>query len=94
MCMERIKHLFNLLTHLSVEEQTPLFIMYANKHIIFEQIEALISFSTTRITLDSKLGIIEIKGENLTVSLLQEDEVSLSGEIYQVKFLNEKGDRE
>jgi len=91
--MERIKHLFNLLTQLSPEEQTPLLIMYANKYIVFEQIEDLLSFSNTRITLQNKLGIIEINGENLTISLLQQDEISLSGTIYQVKFLNEKGDR-
>jgi len=92
--MERIKNLFNSLTQLAAEEQTPLFIMYSNKHIIFEQIEELLSFSNRRITLQSKLGIIEINGENLTISLLQQEEMSLSGRIYQVQFLNEKGDRE
>ncbi|HZW68532.1 MAG TPA: YabP/YqfC family sporulation protein [Pseudogracilibacillus sp.] len=92
--MERIKDLFNSLTQLAAEEQTPLFIMYSNKHIIFEQIEELLSFSNRRITLQSKLGIIEINGENLTISLLQQEEMSLSGRIYQVQFLNEKGDRE
>lgn len=88
--MNGMNRFFHMMTNLSTSEEEALLILKENKQVIIEQIEHLLSYTSSEITLQTIKGKIEVIGENLFIFLLHGDQVVVQGTVYTINLSNEK----
>lgn len=88
--MNGMNRFFHMMTNLSTSEEEALLILKENKQVIIEQIEHLLSYTSSEITLQTIKGKIEVIGENLFIFLLHGDQVVVQGTVYTINVSNEK----
>jgi len=75
------------ITHVSSEfSTTPLITMKANQQVYIENKYTIQSFTSDKITLLYKEGMIQITGEKLMITTLYPEEMTLQGLIKQIQF--------
>lgn len=89
--MRLVHQLWNSLTDFSIVEHNPLIVIYKNKRIIIEDIEQLLSFNHHEILIKSRLGKIEVYGEQLFITFMRQNEIALEGVITKIYFSQEEG---
>ena len=64
----------------------PRILMLSNSEIRIENYKSILEYESEKITLSSKNLIIELRGENLNISIITDEEISISGNILAVNF--------
>ena len=68
----------------------PRIIMMSNNEIRIENYRSILEYENEKITLSSKNLLIELKGEDLDISLITDDEISIIGNISAINFLKSR----
>lgn len=68
----------------------PRIIMMSNNEIRIENYRSILEYENKKITLSSKNLLIELKGEDLDISLITDDEISIIGNISAINFLKSR----
>lgn len=64
----------------------PRILIHSNSEMRIENYKSILEYEAEKITLSSKYLIIEIKGEDLNICIITDDEISISGNILAVNF--------
>ncbi len=64
----------------------PRILMLSNSEIRIENYRSILEYEAEKITLCSKNLIIELKGENLDIAVITDDEISITGNVLCVNF--------
>jgi len=80
------KNLWKRLSHPSPDHVYPLIIMYQNVDVVIEQVDELLLFTPTCISISCSFGTVTFNGEQLTIRIMRQHELTISGEIHEVKF--------
>lgn len=59
----------------------------SNNKIIIENHKGIIEYSKTNVRINSKIGIVVLKGNDFVIKYITQDEIVLEGEIETVEFI-------
>ncbi|MCX7903785.1 MAG: sporulation protein YqfC [Caloramator sp.] len=59
----------------------------SNNKIIIENHKGIIEYGKTNVRINSKIGIVALKGDNFVIKYITQEEILLEGEIELVEFI-------
>jgi sporulation protein YqfC len=65
----------------------PVIKIVSNNKIIIENHKGIIEYSKTTVRINSKIGIVALKGEDFVIKYITQDEIILEGEIEVIEFI-------
>ncbi|CCC58152.1 sporulation protein YqfC [Caloramator australicus] len=65
----------------------PVIKIVSNNKIIIENHKGIIEYSKTTVRINSRIGIVALKGEDFVIKYITQDEIILEGEIEVIEFI-------